>query len=211
MNRQTPSWLGEYSNDAETEYAIDRAHDEDCQSLETNHQAVDQIERIIAYLQKQDAENGSDFTYNDDALDILSELQDGMQECNCVQGGRWNSHEYRYFNGNVENYKGESPEDIRKYVRQDYERMERANAGDWCFIGIRAEAQVSFGKVHGMTLLLQDLTSGGLWGIESDSDRNYFAEVEKEELGQLEDQLHAVGFSKRAIAAAFKDVERSDD
>src|ERR1019366_7105759 len=53
----------------------------------------------------------------------------------------WNRREYRYFNPS-ENYKGEPAEDIRKYVRQDYNRMEQLNAGDWCFIGIRADAEI---------------------------------------------------------------------
>jgi predicted transcriptional regulator len=114
-------------------------------------------------------------------------------------------NEYRYFNGNVENYTGNTPEDIRKYVRQDYERMERLNRGDWCYIGIRAEAKIMIDNV------CQKITSGGLWGVESDSSREYFAEIEAEELYELRKQLTAVGFSKRAIATACKNIERMDD
>ncbi len=55
----------------------------------------------------------------------------------------------------------------------------------------------------------QTITSGGLWGIESDAGK-YFEEVEREELAALCDQLHALGFSKRTIAAAFRSVERKD-
>ena len=54
MTDESPdtSWLGEYSNTAETEYAIDRKHAEDCQSLEHNHRSgLDQLERAIAYLE----------------------------------------------------------------------------------------------------------------------------------------------------------------
>jgi len=195
------SYLGEYSNRAETDYAIDRKHSTDCQSQEANHREhVDQLERVISYLQKQDSENGSDFTYNDDAIDILTEAQDGLQECDC-SGGDMERNEYRYFNGNVENYKGESPEDIRKYILQDYERMERLHRGDWCYIGIRAEAEVSLtGDV------LQEVSSGGLWGIESDSSKEYFAEIEADELSELRKQLTAVGFSKRAITTAVKNA-----
>jgi hypothetical protein len=54
----------------------------------------------------------------------------------------------------------------------------------------------------------QTITSGGLYGIESDSDADYFAEVEQEQLAELRGQLHVIGFSKRAIASAFKNVER---
>src|SRR5258708_25382000 len=66
-----------------------------------------------------------------DAQDLLIEKQDELQECDCDEHGDMGRGELRYFNGCVENYKGESPADIRKYVRQDYERMERLQRGDW--------------------------------------------------------------------------------
>ena len=83
--------------------------------------------------------------------------------------------------------------------------MESLNNGQWCFIGIRAEAEYSIGESHG-SRLMQDVSSGGLWGIESDSDKGYFEDVEKEELGELRKQLEGIGFSKRAIAAAMREI-----
>src|SRR4029077_12825206 len=62
--------------------------------------------------------------------------------CDCGERGDMERGEYRYFNGCVENYKGETPERIRAYVIRDYGRMERLNRGDWCFVGIRAEAEI---------------------------------------------------------------------
>jgi len=62
------SYFGEYSNRAESEYAIDRAHSLDCQSVEANHrQAVDTLERIIQYLDTQrmaEGESPTPFTGN---------------------------------------------------------------------------------------------------------------------------------------------------
>ena len=49
--------------------------------------------------------------------------------------------------------------------------MERLNRGDWGYIGVRADAEII---VDGVS---QDITSGGLWGVESDSDRAYLAEL----------------------------------
>lgn len=127
--------------------------------------------------------------------------------------------EYRYFNPS-NNYKGESPENIRKYTRQDYERMESLNTGNWCYIGVRADASVIFGapnpKEHATAprnlpnfcFTPQTITSGGLWGIESDSDKAHIAETEQEQLSELKDQLKALGFSTRAISTAFKTIER---
>lgn len=105
------------------------------------------------------------------------------------------------------NLSAEERKDVRKYVAQDYARMERGNAGDWCLIGIRAEAEYSVGTSRN-GYLAQEITSGGLWGIESDSEESYLKSVEDEELTDLSVQLKGIGFSGRAIAAAFKNVER---
>jgi hypothetical protein len=131
------------------------------------------------------------------ACDITE--QDG---CDCGERGDMGRGELRYFNANVENYKGETPEQVRQYVCRDYERMERLNRGDWCYIGIRAEAEILVPSAG----IVQEITSGGLWGIESDSDESYFAEVEAEELADLRRHLAGIGFNKRAIGVAVKNA-----
>lgn len=214
------SHLGEYSDKATSEYSIDRAHNDDCQSLAVNHQAgVDQLERIIDYLERERFELGNDdasgnvFTKEclDDAVTVVQEKQDELQECDCSKGGRWDNRQYRYFNPSG-NYDGDTPENIIEYTRQDYERMEAMSRFDWHYVGVRAEAEYSLGvaghdsagRAH---YLIQKLSSGGLWGIESDAG-DYFAEVEAEQLSELRSQLSAIGFSKRAISAAFKDIQK---
>ncbi|HEY6766625.1 MAG TPA: hypothetical protein VI386_17840 [Candidatus Sulfotelmatobacter sp.] len=228
------SWLGEYSNNPTSEFSIDRAHSLDCPQQTYNTKSsnrcmtviayTDKLERAIAYLSSQrksignDSENPLYWTL-DESLDILASAQDEISEeanaCTCGESADMSHGEYRYFNPSF-NYVDKqgsalpenSPEDVRKYVRQDYERMERLNAGDWCFIGIRAEAEVCLlAGIHGGSVI-QHVTSGGLWGIEADSNANYIKSVEDEELSDLRDQLAAIGFSKRAIATAFKDVTR---
>jgi len=122
--------------------------------------------------------------------------------------------EYRYFNPSF-NYVDEqgkalpenTPEEVRNYVRQDYERMGSLNRGDWCFIGIKAEAEVW----NPSTQVVQRIHSGGLWGIESDSEASYFEEVEQEELSNLKDELKAYGFSTRAISKAFENVQHKTE
>ena len=77
--------------------------------------------------------------------------------------------------------------------------MESLNAGHWSYNGIRAEAEI---VING---LCQTITSGGLWGVESDSDKDYISQIEREELGQLSEQLAALGFKKQPIRAAIED------
>jgi hypothetical protein len=173
------SYLGEYSNLAKTDYAIDRRHSPDCP--------------VNA------GTDGKPLWYSSSAE------QEG---CDCGERGDMERNEYRYFNGNVENYAGESPEDIRNYVRQDYERMERLQHGDWCYIGIQAEAEILIPP--GSHSIVQEITSGGLWGVESDSDKDYLAEIETEQLSELREQLRALGFSARAVSTAFRDVSHEN-
>jgi hypothetical protein len=121
--------------------------------------------------------------------------------------------ELRYFNpssnyvdANGKALPGNSPEEIRKYVSEDYRRMEAYNNGFWHYVGLYAVASVQLTKDGPF----QEIQSGGLWGIESDSGDDNFASVENEELSQLREQLHALGFSKRAISAAFKTITRKE-
>jgi hypothetical protein len=217
------SYLGEYSNRPKSEYAIDRAHSEDCASVSPEAQRA---KETLEHAQQTagDIHNAVLAQYNgtlanekldterealDDAYNLLGELADEVVECDCGERGDMERNEYRYFNGNVENYKGESPENIRKYVRQNYARMESLSRGDWCYMGIRGEAQIAVPTAP-KNSIIQTITSGGLWGIESDSDKDYLASVEQEELSDLRGQLKALGFSSRAISTALKNVERKD-
>lgn len=218
-NDPDTSYLGEYSDRAKSDYAIDRKHSADCQSLEHNHrEGLEQLERAIAYLEtvRQLGEPPQNVYWAaaDESQDLLIDLQRELEECDCDERGDMERGEYRYFNGKVENYKGEMPETIREYILRDYERMERLHHGDWCYIGIRAEAEIAVSndphKRTNTTWTVQEITSGGLWGIESDSDASYLGEIEEEELSELREQLHALGFSKRAIATAVKNVIREN-
>ena len=96
----------------------------------------------------------------------------------------------------------------------DADRMESLNRGDWCFVGIRAEAKIGVPMKPGLpsyatTYLTNTIMSSGLWGIESDSEE-YLTEIEQEQLSELKSQLKALGFSTRAISKAFQNIERSE-
>lgn len=99
--------------------------------------------------------------------------------------GDWTRGEYQYFNPAMtgdETGNAESP-------AQDYARFEALNRGDWHFIGVQARAEIVIGDV------IQRITSGGLYGIESDSDAAYVTSVKKEELNGLVEILLAMGFT----------------
>lgn len=206
------SWLGEYGQRAESDYAIDREHATDCPQQTYNKPTaiINKLERAIDYLQHSEPE--SDF-YDGDACDLIIQAQDSLAECTCG-GQHLDRNSYQFFNPNHDNYAGCTPEEIRECCLQDYARMESLNNGDFCFIGIRAEAEIRFpymtegrgGRTYYKT---EPITSGGLWGIESDSDSEHFKSIEAEELADLKTELKAIGFSSRAIATAFKNIEHT--
>jgi len=112
-------------------------------------------------------------------------------------------HEYRFFKPYAG---GEKPGTSRyiRYGKQDLARMEELERGDWHFIGVGAVARV---KLRGD--LVQSITSGGLWGIESDSENGHIKEVEQEELSELKRELVAVGFTEGEIdAVEVEEVDR---
>ena len=90
---------------------------------------------------------------------------------------------------------------MTKNAKQDHLRMCQLIDGEFHFIGVQATAEVTVGGV------CQTLTSGGLWGIESDSEESYFAEIEAEQLSELRGILAEIDFSKRAIATAVNEAQ----
>lgn len=76
------------------------------------------------------------------------------------------------------------------------ERLEAYNRGDWEMVGVDAVAEVVIGGV------IQTIQSGGLWGIETDSDESYFTEVANEELASLAGILAEIGCSDDDIREA---------
>lgn len=204
------SYLGEYSNTPTSEFSIDRKHSDECR-------AINRARDSYAYTHDYELrDNGEQECRNCEVALTDSKTQpcpahDWSDDCDC--SGALERGQYRYFNPSY-NYcdrhgkalKDNTPEEIRKYVREDYARMEGYNNCQWSYIGIRAEAEIQLTK-YGP---LQEITSGGLWGTESDSGQEHIASIEQEELSDLSMQLHALGFSKRAIAAAFKNVIREE-
>jgi len=73
-------------------------------------------------------------------------------------------------------------------------RRQQYDNGDFGFIGVRAEAEIVVAGV------CQTITSGGLWGIESDSTPDYLSEIEQEEIQQLQEILQEFGFASEVIS-----------
>ncbi len=91
-----------------------------------------------------------------------------------------NSRSYPYFNA-------DNVDDLTQ-AQQNYDRMMMFENGNVYQIGIIAEAQIMLPIGNGSSII-QTITSGGLWGIESDSDKAYIKEIETEQLEELKGYL----------------------
>ena len=129
--------------------------------------------------------------------------------------GDMGRNEFRYFNCG-DNYKGSPAKEMEEYCEQDYKRAEAYNRGDWYMVGIWAEAHIliQVGKENHATC--ERIRSGGLWGIESDSDecgcKGYHEQIAEEQqvkLPPLEDDLslHETGFDSLAFAILVARLE----
>lgn len=74
-------------------------------------------------------------------------------------------------------------------------RMAAFENGDWTWVGVQARVRIMV-PVGGTSFACYELTSPGLWSIESDSGEEYLSEVYENERATLEAHL-------RVIAAAL--------
>ena len=77
----------------------------------------------------------------------------------------------------------------RRYIREDMERLDKFNSGELCAYGCIAEAEVSYPVNNRGDRRIERFTSGGLWGIESDSGHPYRESVANDELEDLKGHL----------------------
>jgi hypothetical protein len=123
--------------------------------------------------------------------------------------GHMGRNEYRYFNPAQNPFHGKTQaekKEIAKYAKEDYERFESFNNQNWHMIGIWASAKIQVTKDGP----IQTIRSGGLWGIESDSDRQYIDQVESEETSTLSTELQSMGFKRKYILKALENIQRPD-
>lgn len=85
-------------------------------------------------------------------------------------------------------------EETLKYIKEDHQRLK--DFGDtWYTFGIRAFCQINIpfevttSKGKEINFLIQELCSGGIWGIESGSDPEYLKDIEKEQVNDLKHML----------------------
>jgi hypothetical protein len=100
--------------------------------------------------------------------------------------------------------------DYRKYALQDFERMEALQRGEWFYLGIKARATIATSK-DGKDWTLNTVESGGLWGIESDSNDSDKKEMADDELINLCVIFEELGFSFEDIGKSVTNVKTVEE
>jgi hypothetical protein len=123
--------------------------------------------------------------------------------------GHWKHGEYRYFvpavaKGQINYDSTLSDEEREKYANQDHERMESLEDGKWYMLGVQAVCRLKISYDGGKNWHLQDIHSGGLWGIESDSEESYIKEQEDEQLDELKRLVVTLGVPQEVADEEFK-------
>ena len=113
----------------------------------------------------------------------------------------WGQGQYPYFLPATDwwNLKGAEKREAWKHALEDMERLETLGK-TWDLIGIYAEAKIAIDSI------LETISSGGLWGIDSTNDEDYLEMIEAEELATLAVILKELGFTEAEIAKV--EVER---
>ena len=177
------SYLGEYGNSAETEWAIDR----EARGDRNDSREYRYWNPGPNHIPPGQAENWAHVPDND--------VWEAVRANNATLP-----------DGTIPSARQSAIESLDlAYIQQDYERCEAYNRQVWCYLGIIAKAEVR--SAQG---IVQTLRSGGLWGVESDSGESYLEEVGQEQLTELRAELEGYGFSARAIDYAFRHVETED-
>lgn len=91
----------------------------------------------------------------------------------------------------LDQFKNSRDTEYQKYYKVDQERKAAYDI-DWNMTGCQAKATVLVGEGNGFARI-QEFTSGGIWGIESDSDDDFKREMEQEELSDLKSYLQIFG------------------
>jgi hypothetical protein len=81
------------------------------------------------------------------------------------------------------------------------DRKEAYERGEFGYVGVRAEVRL---LVNGT---IQEISSPGLWGVESDSGEDYLRDIGKDESATLIDILKELGIDEFDAVMALDDVK----
>ena len=100
-----------------------------------------------------------------------------------------------------EDIASEGVEKVRQWIKEDHQRIRAYDNGEFFVIGIRAVATVLHTYDDTNAGSLHEISTAGLWGIETDSDEDYFTDVGQEELADLKGIIADMGIGAEEFDA----------
>ncbi len=101
-------------------------------------------------------------------------------------------------NGRLFNWFNAANVETQEQAEENYKRA--ASYGNrWWYVGIKAEAVIHL-PISKHSNKVQTIDSGGLWGIESDSEVSYREEVAREQVAELKGYLETLNVDTSNIA-----------
>ena len=115
-------------------------------------------------------------------------------------------HSCRYTQEELE----DCPKLTRRYIKEDMERL--SNFGKtWVMLSCVAKAEVSYPINESGDRRIETFRSGGLYGVESDSDSEYLKEVEKEQIEDLKQHLEHFNVDLSSFEKKVEEAERIEE
>ena len=138
---------------------------------------------------------------NDADLSCLGTFDSEAKSDYAIEHEPDNSRTLNWFN--PQETSGDTPRNLKKYAKKNYERIISYERGNWYMIGIKATAEIATGPQAGKGYgLITKVSSSGWWGIESDQEPGDFKEIEDDQKAELVDLLKERGFTDAEINAA---------
>jgi len=184
--------LGEYRNTVKGRFYVDRRKDVVCDS-EHGHSAVAKLEShwcnrqcnyISAFQHKASMVNWKHVSPAE-VLECFDRRKDAFAKYN-IDTTNADSNHYRIYYLDI------------LYCCQDAQRLIDYERDEWHMTGVIAKADIT--TPNGITHVI---SSGGIWGIDSDSDDSSVNQIIGEEIYSLSEELSYLGFQESIIKEAI--------
>jgi len=100
----------------------------------------------------------------------------------------------------IEVQERDDPDPDTDYLYQDADqgydkRLREYHQGLWHYVGVIAVAKLHVSTASDGGWINQEVSSAGLWGVESDSDGDHFKQIAQDEIEQLHEITDAMGIA----------------
>jgi hypothetical protein len=189
------SYLGEYT-DQPGEWTVDRELGELLGEYIDKEETIpyrEDLDKRVTELEDQGYDTDWYEEENEDGQCYFTLRYWGHEVLAADLCSTYERNSFRYFAPANMDVEAESKEDKIKYAIRDFERMEDCNRGYWSPVGC----------VVTMLIEGEEVAYASLWGIESDSEKEYLKEVEEDLISEC---ISDAKKNSAALAAKYREL-----